>query len=255
MLFVGMMHVFYVHLNSLTDRVKLGVLPPIIDKHSEWINAKTAATFISAVHVHCAKTVDEPLMNYIYRLLDVPMYSDEDTSNNAFYIAISHCPDIYYAQRCHVPQHMNTDHPLVMFLVVHALYDAGKLTAELIEYIYCVLLPTCDKSHITWYNIVTTFLDDVRRTVTISSVLLNEKKRSQLIGIESVRVCCLKRTYYVADWTVEKQDRKLGTRFVHSALEEHTCSTDKCNNYRYISKKAAIEVSADVLRNGQNMPP
>lgn len=56
MMSVGIMHVFYAHMDILTDRVKMSVLPPIVDGHSEWMKTKTANTVLSVVHVQCEKS-------------------------------------------------------------------------------------------------------------------------------------------------------------------------------------------------------
>lgn len=255
MMSVGMMHVFYAHMNRQTDRVKMSVLPPMVNRHSEWMKAKTANTFLSVVHVQCGKAAEEELLiTHIQRMLDIPLYSDQDRTNNMFFIAVSYCPDLYCARLCYAPRHMNTNHPCAMFLAVNALWDAGKLTAELITHIYCVLVPTCDRSQTLWYNLLTTFIDDLRRILTISTVLLDEEKLAEHLCIVSNQMCCLKNTFYMADWTVDKEDRGLGTRFVGTALNDHTCNTEG-GEIRYISEQAAIEVAAEVFHHGQDMSP
>ena len=251
---VGMVRVFYPHLNRLTGNVKMGVLPPIVDRHWDWVNAKTASDFLSALHVQseiCGQ--EELLISRIRRLLDVPVYSDQDRTNNTFYVAVALTPDLYYARLSHVPWPTDMNHPYFMFLAVQALCDAGMVTTGLIRHIYCVVLPTCDRSHILWYNILTMFLDDLRRTLAISDVLLNQTILNKHSGLVPTLVCCLEKTLYIAEWTVGNGERKSGTQAVHSVVQEHRCKPVAGGLYKYINKAAALEVAVNVFRDGQRV--
>lgn len=251
---VGMVRVFYPHWNRITGKVKMGVLPPILDSYSDWMKAKTANDFLSALLVQneiCDQA--ELLISRIHRLLDVPVYSDQDGTNNIFYMALAITPDLYCSRVSRAPWGMDMRHPYLMFLAVQALCDAGMVTTDLIRHIYCVVLPTCDKGQSLWYNIIAMFLDDLLRTLAISDVLLNQNTLNTHTGLVPTLFCCLEKTVYSADWTVDTEDMNSGTRFVHSVVHEHTCNTVAGGVYRYINKAAALEVAVNVFRDGHNM--
>ena len=251
---VGMMRIFYPHLNRLTGKVKMGVLPPIVDRHLDLMNAKTSSAFLSALHVQsevCGQ--EELLISRIHRLLDVPVYSDQDRTNNIFYIALALTPDLYCTRIGHAPWQMDTRHPYALLLAVQALCDAGMATSDLIRHIYSVVLPTCDQSQRLWYSILTMFLDDLRRTLTISDVLLDKHTMNKHIGLVPTLLCCLEKTVYIADWAVNKEDRNLGTRFVNSVVQEHRCHAGAGGVYKYINKVAALDVAVNVFRDGHSL--
>lgn len=249
---VGMMHVVYPHLNRQTGRVKLGRFPPIVERSSEWIKMKTASSFLSAVHVHNKNLGEELLISRICRQLDIPIYSDQDETNMMFYIAVSQGRDLYHVRLIHAPANMHRSHPCALFLAVHALWDAGMVTEDLMRHIHSILVPTCDKSQDLWYNILATFVDDLLRTLAISAVLLKEKKLAEYIGFVKTATCCLENRYYLA--RCDKEGKDCGTRCVHCVIESHTCNTEE-GRHTYISERAATEVTADVLHNGQILPP
>jgi hypothetical protein len=250
---VGIMRVFYPHLNRITNRVKLGVLPPIVDRCSDWMRAETADAFLSAVRVPSEDGEKELLVMHISRLLDVPVWSDQDESNNIFYITLAHDPALHCARLSHAPYHMNMRHPCAMFLAVQALWDAGMLTPDLMTHIYCVVSPTCDKAPAKWYNILTTFLDDLRRTLSVSAILMNEEGLAKHTNVVSRPVCCLEHTYYMVegDWIKEEEDTVLGNKSVLSVVSAHQHS-GAGGEHRYINEQAALEVAATVFRHGQN---
>lgn len=251
---VGMMHVFYPHFNTLTKRVMIAVLPSVIDRHHDWIKAKTACGFLSTVHVQCQNAGEELLISRIYRLLDLPVYSDKDRTNNMFYIAVSQGPDLYYATLVYSPHKMDLTHPCALFLVLNALWDAGKMTVDLLTHIYSVIVRTCDKSKEFWYNMLIMFVDDLRRTLAISAVLFNEKTTTEHMGLVQTLTCCLQNGYYKTYWTEAKENKDLDTSFAHHVPEDHTCNT-MAGEQRYISLHAALEVAAAVLHYGHNMSP
>lgn len=247
---VGTMHVFYPHFNKITGRLRLAVLPSIVDRQADWMMANTSDAFLSAVHVQSADGKEELLLTHISRILDVPVFSDHDRSNNIFYITISHNPDLYCARLTHAPHDLNTSHPCAMFLVVHALWDACMLTRDLVRHIYCVVSPTCNKAFGKWYIILITFLDDLHRTLSVSCVLLNKEAMAKHKGIVSCRVCCLEHTCYTTDdWKVDEEYKKQGKDSVHSVILSHA-HTRACVEQRYVSEQAALEVATDVFNHG-----
>jgi len=248
---VGVMRVFYPHLNRITGRVKLGVLPPIADRHFDWMKAKTADAFVSAVRVQCEEDEEELLIMRIIQLLDVPVFSDQDQSNNIFYMVVSHSRTLYCTRLSHAPCHMNLKHPCAMFLVVQALCDAGMVTLDLVKHISCVLSLSCDKSQQKWYTILTMFLDDLQRALSVSVILMKENGLTKHTDVVSRPVCCLEHTYYLTkgDCTVKKDGWDPRTSLVHSVVSAHQHIGAE-GEHRYISEHAALEVAASVFSHG-----
>jgi hypothetical protein len=235
----------------MTGRVKFVTVQPIVNRSSEWTKTKTAEAFLSSVRIQCEDSEGELLISHINRLLDVPVFSDDDKSNNMLYITLSHSPDLFNAKLIHVPRHMDLKHPCAVFLVAHALRDAGMVTLELAKHVYCVVTPTCDKFPVFWYNMLIMFVDDLQRTLSVSAALMSEDGLAKHTCSMPQLTCCLDNTYYSEDddWPKRKEEATPNTPSVCSVTLAHTHKRGE-GQQRYISEPAVLEVAADVCTYG-----